>query len=189
MNKSNIIELACFALSEDNKEKSLEILKNEYPFKYIKCGKRQYTKEKILNIFIRDGFIDRYTGDKLVFPGALKILSNIFPNEFPYHQHGKLEVCHTAYWELMPTIDHILPTSKGGTNNDDNLVTTSMIKNSAKSIFSLDELGWTLYPNGNLEEWDGLVNWFLEFIKENKQLLDDNYINDWYRVAIKKVHL
>jgi len=158
------------------KKKSLEILKSGYPFNYIKPEKRKYTKEKILSIFIRDGFIDRYTGDKLVFPGALKILSDIFPNEFPYQQHGKLEECHTAYWELLPTIDHIIPVAKGGTNNEDNLVTTSMIKNSAKSLHSLSELGWRLYPEGDLKEWDGLNKWFLEYIKKDGQLLNDAYI-------------
>lgn len=186
MNKSNVIKLACVALGEDNKEKSLEILRNEYPFNYIKREKREYSCQKKLNIFLRDGFVDRYTGDKLIFPGALKILSDIFPNDFPYHPHGKLEVCHTAYWELLPTIDHIIPISKGGTNNDDNLVTTSMIKNGAKSLHLLSELGWILYPEGNLKEWDGLVNWFLEYINKNRKLLDDNYIKEWYRVAIKR---
>ena len=62
----------------------------------------------------------------------------------------------------MPTIDHIIPVAKGGTNDEDNLVTTSMLKNSAKSLHSLSELGWRLYPEGDLKEWDGLTKWFLE---------------------------
>lgn len=60
-----------------------------------------------------------------------------------------------------------------------------MIKNRAKSLHLLSELGWRLYPEGDLKEWDGLTKWFLEYIKKDGQLLNDPYIKGWYGVANK----
>ena len=87
---SMTIKKVCEALSEKDIDLSREIINEEYPFVYVDGGKRSYTLLQVLKIFIRDGFIDRYTGEKLVFPGSLKVISNIFPVEFPYHQHGKM---------------------------------------------------------------------------------------------------
>lgn len=33
--------------------------------------------------------------------------------------------CHNAYWEFVPTIDHIVPVALGGEDNTDNYATTS----------------------------------------------------------------
>ncbi|MFF0818704.1 HNH endonuclease [Rhodococcus sp. NPDC003318] len=48
---------------------------------------------------------------------------------------------HFAYWELFPTIDHIVPVTRGGADDESNWVTTSMLRNSAKAHWTLDELG------------------------------------------------
>ena len=92
--------------------------------------------------FKADGFIDRYSGDKLINPGILKVLSFYFPEEFPYHPHGKMTEGHIAYWELIPTIDHIYPIAKGGHDDKSNWVTTSMKNNSIKSNYTIDEIHW-----------------------------------------------
>lgn len=36
---------------------------------------RNYAPRQCLQIFYRDGFLDRYSGDRLVHPGALRVLS------------------------------------------------------------------------------------------------------------------
>ena len=41
-----------------------------------------------------------------------------------------MEECHSAYWELVPTIDHIIPIAIGGEDNLSNYATTSMLHNS-----------------------------------------------------------
>jgi hypothetical protein len=33
-------------------------------------------------VFARDGFVDRYSGERLVFPGTLRLLAKLLPNEF-----------------------------------------------------------------------------------------------------------
>lgn len=48
--------------------------------------------------------------------------------------------CHIVYWELFPTIDHIVPVARGGRNSEENWVSTSMLRNSAKFNGTLEEL-------------------------------------------------
>jgi hypothetical protein len=87
---------------------------------------------KATRIFKRDGFLDRYTGTRLVYPPVLRLLSLILPKEFPYHPNWKTADTHPAFWELQATINHKDPVTLGGGNDDDNLITTSMVRNSAK---------------------------------------------------------
>ena len=133
--------------------------------------------------YIRDGFIDRYSGKRLVNPGILKVLSAYYPAEFPYHPHWKMSETHIAYWELSPTIDHIIPISAGGTDDPSNWVTTSMMNNAIKSNWTLEQLRWKLYPAGDIKEWDGLSAAFNRLIAENSELLKDPYIKTWYLVS------
>ena len=93
--------------------------------------------------------------------------------------------CHIVYWELFPTVDHVMPLARGGEDNETNAVSTSMLRNSAKSSWLLEELGWELQPAGKLEEWDGLFYWFLEYIGNHKDYLQDRYIQRWYRAATR----
>lgn len=183
MDKNYIIQEMCIHLQYDNKDKCIDIINKKYPFVKKEYHKRSYTKTEMTKVFIRDGFIDRYSGKKLVFPPVLRILSKTFPVEFPFHPNWKMDECHIAYWELIPTIDHIDPIAQGGGNVEENFVCTSMLNNAAKSNFTLEELGWRLLPPGNINEWDGQINWFIEYVDKNKELLEDNYIKDWYRAA------
>jgi hypothetical protein len=108
-------------------------------------------------IFLRDGFIDRYKGDKLVFPPALRLISYYFPDVFPYHKNGKMTEGHIDYWELFPTIDHVVPVARGGQDSPDNWICCSMLTNSIKSNWTLGELGWELLPPGKPEKWSGML--------------------------------
>ncbi len=92
---------------------------------------------------------------------------------------------HIAYWELVPTIDHIYPIAKGGQDNEENWVTTSMKNNSIKSNYTIEEIHWSLYPKGKIEEWDGLTKIFIQLVNKDKELLKDAYIKNWYNISIK----
>jgi|RhiMetdeSRZDD1v2_1073273.scaffolds.fasta_scaffold95773_4 hypothetical protein len=59
-----------------------------------------------------------------------------------------------------------------------------MLRKSAKSNWTLEELGWELVPAGDLQEWDGLLTWFVEFLKGNQSHLADKYIRRWHRAAL-----
>jgi hypothetical protein len=43
-------------------------------------------------------------------------------------------------------------------------------------------------PAGDLREWDGLLAWFVEFLKRNQSHLADKYIRRWHRAALEKIH-
>jgi hypothetical protein len=184
--KSDIIKQVCTHVSNHDLEGAKKIVNERYPFDFVIREGRKYTEYQALKLFIRDGFIDRYTGKKLVFPGTLKLLSLMMPNELPYHKNWKMDECHIMYWELMPTIDHIEPIARGGEDNESNWISTSFIKNSAKSNFTLEELDWSILPAGDMIEWDGMLSWFIEIVGKYDEYLKDAYIHKWYK-AVRKI--
>ena len=181
--KHTIISEITEMLLHGNKTSAEAIICQEYPHSPVEIEKRAYTMEQKMNQFICDGFIDRYTGEKLVNPGVLKIISHYFPDEFPYHPHWKMNKTHIAYWELIPTLDHIYPIAKGGRDEEKNWVTTSMKNNSIKSNYTIDEIHWKLYPKGKIEDWDGLTEILIRLVDNDKELLKDPYIRSWYKIS------
>ena len=181
--KSIVISEIATMLLDGNKGTAKMIIREQYPHTYYEIEKRTYNTAQKMTQFVNDGFIDRYTGKKLLNPGILKVISHYFPDEFPYHPHWKMTETHSAYWELIPTIDHIYPIAKGGVDNVENWVTTSMKNNSIKSNYTIDEIHWKLYPKGNMEDWDGLTAMFLQLARNDKELLKDSYIKSWYKVS------
>jgi hypothetical protein len=161
-----------------------EILRIEYPFFSISRQDRRYREIESLSAFRRDGFIDRYSGQRLIFPGTLRLLSRLLPQEFPFNPNWKMAETHRAYWELFPTIDHVIPVTRGGSDTDENWIPTSMLRNAAKANWTLQELGWTLCPGVSLAEWDGLMSLFVDFVGANRSLLRDSYIRRWHHTAV-----
>jgi hypothetical protein len=179
MEKTEIINKLCILLLEDRKGDCIDLANSNYPFTINSTSKRKYSKHEMCKCFLNDGFIDRYSGKKLLFPGLLMILSLELPDIFKYHRNWKMSETHSIYWELFPTIDYLIPVARGGEDNEDNWITTSMIRNSAKSNWTIEELGWNLHDKGNLNEWDGLVNQFLELYKCNPDLEQNKYVVEW----------
>ncbi len=175
----------CAALSGDNVDRAAEIVRTKYPHRPPIEKRKSFAKNKQIEIFMRDGFIDRYSGERLLYPGVLCVLSATLPEVFPYQTNWKMTDCHQGWWNLFPSIDHIISLAFGGTNDDNNLVCTSMKRNLAKSTSSLDEIGWKLYPPGKLDDWDGLTAWFLHYVDAHPQLLTNRDISGWYETAKK----
>jgi 5-methylcytosine-specific restriction endonuclease McrA len=185
MEKGEIIKEICQNLLNDDKEECRQIANDKYPFVNTSAEKRRYTPLQQTKIFLRDNFIDRYSGQKLLFPGIFRILKLDLPDVFPAHPNWKMTETHLIYWELFPTIDHIYPIARGGMDKEENWITTSMLKNSAKSNWTLEEIGWTIKELSELEKWDGLSNIFLELVKKNSSLLADAYIKKWHKALSK----
>lgn len=182
--KGEVLKRVAINLLSQNKSEAIKIIQNDYPFVYLPREKRMYTDKQKIKQFIKDGFIDRYSGQRLVNPGLLKVISYYLPDVFPYHPHWKMDECHNAYWELIPTVDHIHPIALGGTDGEENYATTSMLHNSIKNNWTLEQLQWTLYPAGDYTEWDGLTNLFIKLVEQDKELLKDTYIKRWYALSI-----
>jgi hypothetical protein len=181
--RAAVLEDVCSALMNDRPNDAADILRTRYPFLPLSKSYRRYSPTQCMIVFSRDGFVDRYSGRRLVFPGTMRLLSRLLPYQFPFHNNWKTDACHCAFYELFPTIDHVNPVSRGGIDDVGNWVTTSMLLNSAKANFTLGELGWTIYPPGNMNEWDGLTNWFLRQIEKSAEVLQDPYLRRWHTAA------
>jgi hypothetical protein len=98
----------------------------------------------------------------------------LLPEEFPYHNNWKMSECH--------------PAAREGKNDGDNLATTSMLRNAAKANWTLEELGWELLPPGNLDLWDGLMEWYIAYAQKSPEILKEPYLDQWYRAACRSRH-
>ena len=184
-NNSTIIEMICGAVAAEDTGRASAIARERYPFVYTPTVSRTCTPFQAMRVFLRDGFVDRYSGTRLVFPGVLRLLSRVLPAEFPSHPNGKMTETHMAFWELLPSIDHVVPIARGGPDIEENMVTTSMLQNSAKSNWTLEELGWTFHPPGKLHDWDGLTDWFIRYVALHCEHLADPYMARWHGAATR----
>lgn len=177
--KAAVLVDVCAARSSGQLSEAETILRERYPFvPFVNVGRR-YSVRQMLTAFVRDGFVDRYSGVRLVCVAALRLISKRLPGQFPFQTNWRSDACHFAFWDLAPTIDHILPVSRGGLDDESNWATTSMLRNSAKANFTLNELGWSLYPRGNMKDWDGLMGWFVDQANADSAVLDDPYLRQW----------
>lgn len=175
----------CRALALDDGPGAVDVLQRSYPFTSTPATPRRYGPAQATPVFVRDGFLDRYSGLRVVFPPVLRAISVALPDAFPYHPNWKTDVTHPAYWELTATIDHLEPASRGGADDESNWVTTSMARNSAKGNFSLEDLGWSLHPPGDVSEWDGLLSWYVEYTDARPGALVDNAMRQWRKAAVE----
>lgn len=182
---AEVLTDVCAALAQSRARDAANILLTEYRHAPNLNAGRRYSPREMISIFCRDGFVDRYSGKRLVFPGTLRLIHKFLPDEFPFHQNWKTEACHFAFYELCPTLDHVMPVSRGGEDSASNWVTTSMMLNAAKANFTLEELEWRLRPAGAIEAWDGLLGWFLSCVRADAGLLSDGYIRRWYAAALR----
>ena len=174
----------CNAISGGSLDDAAALARAELPFEPFERTSRSFTKHKQVSVFLRDGFTDRYSGKKLVFPGSLRLLSQRLPAEIPFHSHWKMTECHSLYWDLQATVDHVRPVALGGSHEMNNLVSTSMNNNLAKGHRTLGDLGWNRQEPGTLLDWDGLLGWFMEYTSaEPTVLLELPVLEEWRRAA------
>jgi 5-methylcytosine-specific restriction endonuclease McrA len=177
--------MVCEALEEGDRQKAGELVRSRYPFDPPVDRRKAFTKLARTRVFLRDGFLDRYSGDRLFFPPVLEVISMSIPDDFPLHTSGKMGNNHVAHWELYSSVDHVVPVARGGAHEMDNWVTTSFMHNLIKSHWRLEDLGWELLPPGRLDEWDGMLGWFLKYTEKRDDLLDLAGIRDWHKAAMR----
>jgi hypothetical protein len=182
--KSTALAAACRVLAEGRSADADTIIRRDYPFAPVTATVRRFQPLDYTRTFMRDGFLDRYSGARLVFPPVLRVLSFALPEAFPYHPNWKTDQTHPAYWELSATLDHLVPVTRGGPDDESNWVTTSMARNSAKSNWTIEELGWHLFPPGAVAEWDGLLCWFLDYTARHPEAIVDIAVRNWRQAAV-----
>jgi len=179
--ETDVLTRVCERLDVDDHAAASAVLREGYPFVAATNSGRSYTPRQMTRVFMRDGFIDRYSGQRLIFPPVLRAITAALPNEFPAHVNWKMSATHSAYWDLFPTIDHVVPVARGGSDEEENWVTTSMTLNSAKGNSLLDQIGWELHEPGALGDWDGLGGWLLSYLDQRPELASNSYILRWAR--------
>jgi hypothetical protein len=186
MSKSAIINDICKALSSGDLDAAKGVLQDEYPFVDARNAlERVYTATECTRVFIRDGFIDRYSGTRMVFPGTLRLLSLELGNSiFPFQANGRIEITHPAFWELYPTVDHSDGASHGSHGEMSNLITANVLTVVAKRAARLQSLsGWKMAPAGNFEHWDGTIWWFVNYVARREDLLRNAHLMTWFQAA------
>ncbi|MBZ0264936.1 HNH endonuclease [bacterium] len=182
--KADILAASLKLLLEENTKEAGAYLDTHYPFKPIIRKSRSWSRKKVITICQRDGYCDRYTGKKLVFPGALQVIHLLLPDQFPADKNWSMAKTHMAFWELFPTIDHVFPIARGGEDEESNWATTSMRMNQIKANWTLEEIGWRLIPIEELKPWDGLEVMTLRLVEKHQILQEDDYLLRWYKALI-----
>lgn len=108
-------------------------------------------------IFSRDGYRCRFCGSRVIVKGAHRIFAKFCPQEA--RDGTTNEDKHFGLTTLAASIDHLLPYSRGGTNDDRNLVTACGPCQFGRNQWTLEEVEiedpWK-YP-AVIDEWDGLT--------------------------------
>jgi 5-methylcytosine-specific restriction endonuclease McrA len=126
------------------------------PQKAEKTDLRMPSKAVADSIFARDGWRCRFCGVRVVLPAARKALSAAVPDAVCWE--GPAVALHAAFGYVSATLDHIVPHSRGGTNESDNLVTTCWPCNFGRGGYLLEQMGLT-DPRSRRpvrDAWDGL---------------------------------
>jgi 5-methylcytosine-specific restriction endonuclease McrA len=107
----------------------------------------------------RDSWTCRYCRARTIAPPVLRFLSEIYPDEVPFHKNWKAGQVHPAYLLISTSLDHVNPGGRGGSwLDEDNLVTACWPCNTGKADLRLDEVGWTLLSETEVRsDWDGLT--------------------------------
>ena len=108
-------------------------------------------------IYARDGYRCRFCGCRVVLSAARDVMRARVPDAIPWGLTAKDQ--HGAFFALTATLDHLVPHSRGGTNEADNLLTTCWPCNFGRGDALIEEIG-LLDPRSRLpvvDDWDGLA--------------------------------
>lgn len=99
----------------------------------------------IAEVYARDCYQCRYCGERTILTPVMRLLSRLFPDEFPMHPNWRADGTHPAFVSRSTTLDHVVPVAGGGDPVDpSNLVTACWGCNRRKGDLLLEELGWQL---------------------------------------------
>lgn len=153
------LEQVIVALLSDGREAAAEILAPiAYPRREV-AVRSEPSETVMVSIYKRDRFHCRYCGCKVVPTQIMRLVSETFPDQFPYHPNWRAGHTHPAITSRSPNLDHVVPWAKGGGNDPENLVCACWVCNQIKGDLSLQQLGWKLRPIPETD-WDGLVRYY-----------------------------
>jgi len=110
-----------------------------------------------LKIAVRDGWRCRFCETKVISKKARNILHDLFPEQARWGRKNNEKHCGLS--ALTSSLDHLLPHSRGGTNDPDNLVTACGPCQSGRNQWTLEEVGFNdpRQRKPIVDKWDGLT--------------------------------
>ncbi len=91
-------------------------------------------EQRDAEVLIRDEFKCRYCDGDLIMRAVHELFATILPQQYPYHSNGKIGYYHPAQWWLEYACDHVVPRSRGGTNDIQNRVAACWWHNDPSGI-------------------------------------------------------
>ena len=124
--------------------------------KTVKVALRMPSSGATRALFDRDGWRCRFCECRVVSPKARSALRAALPGAIPWSDQ---EGYHGAFLAMNASVDHVIPHSLGGTNDEQNLVTACWSCQFGRGAWSLEEVG-LIDPrlrSPQKDEWDGLT--------------------------------
>lgn len=180
--RADVLIYACLALEAGSAHAAEKIIATGFPFSHYLNDEKPLSEAAQLKIFRRDGFIDRFTGQKVFLPPVLTVLSEMLPDVFPNHPNWKRDETHQAHEMFNATIKKIIPNRPA---DEFNLVTVSSKTKFVVANATLEDLGWKLLSLEEIDDirWDGMTDWFVRYVDEHRELLETSLIARWYKAV------
>ena len=124
--------------------------------KAIRLPDRMPSGKMAASIFARDGWICRFCGCRVVSPNARRIMRSRLPGVIDW---SEAEGFHAAFYALSASLDHVVPHSAGGTNEEENLVGACWSCQFGRGHYLLEEfdLSDPRHRTPVPDDWDGLT--------------------------------
>ena len=121
-----------------------------------KVSSRMPSSAATMALFARDGWRCRFCDCRVIPPKVRAAMRVALPGAIPW---SAVEGFHGAFYALSASVDHIVPHSAGGSNDQENLVTACWSCQFGRGAWSLEEVGLS-DPRARppiRDEWDGLT--------------------------------
>ena len=180
--RADALVYACLALEAGSVNAAEKIIAAGFPFSGYLNDEKPLSEAAQLKIFRRDGFVDRFTGQKVFLPPVLTVLSEMLPDVFPNHPNWKRDETHQAHEMFTATVKKIIPNRPA---DEFNLATAAYKTKAAKANATLEDLGWKLYSLEEIADlrWDGMTDWFVRYVDDHRDLLSVPLIARWYKAV------
>jgi 5-methylcytosine-specific restriction endonuclease McrA len=114
----------------------------------------------IAKVYARDHCQCRYCSERVILTAVMRLVSRLYPSEFPYDKNWKADSTHPSFISRSATLDHVRPIARGGDPTAlDNLVTACWNCNRRKGDLLVEEVGWSLVEPQD-KGWKGLTELF-----------------------------
>ena len=106
-----------------------------------RTSRRMPSKAGLAELIGRDGFHCRFCGIPVVRSETRALIRKAYPEALRWGDSNRNADQHAAFQAMWLTYDHIVPYSRGGTSDLDNMVVACQPCNCGRTELTLDEVG------------------------------------------------